>query len=296
MSGAQRCGYIGLVGRANVGKSTLLNRLVGQQLSITAPKPQTTRHRILGIHTRGSVQMLFVDTPGLHETRRNALNRVLNRTALAVVEEVDCLVLVVQMPHVTEADKALLARLQTVGQPLVVALNKIDRVAKPELLPALEVLGALAPNAHIVPISARTGENVERLEGILEAYMPVRAFAYPPDQLSDRSQRFFVAEIVREQLTRQLAQELPYELSVETEQFIEHDDSVEVSVLIWVGRDSQKGIVVGRNGETLKRVGTLARRRMADLLGKRVHLSTWVKVKKGWVDDERALHNLGYDS
>jgi GTP-binding protein Era len=296
VSDKQRCGYIGLVGRPNVGKSTLLNRIVGQDLSITAPKPQTTRHRILGIHTRGDVQMLFVDTPGLHEARRNALNRVLNRTALAVAEEVDCLVLVVQMPRVTDADRTLLARLHTDGRTLVIALNKIDRVAKTELLPALQELGTLAPDAQIVPVSARSGENVERLEELLAAHLPERAFVYPADQLSDRSQRFFVAEIVREQLTRQLEQELPYELSVETEQFIEHDTSVEVSVLIWVGRDSQKGIVVGRNGETLKKVGTLARRRMADLLGKRVHLSTWVKVKQGWVDDERALHRLGYDS
>jgi len=296
VSDAQRCGYIGLVGRPNVGKSTLLNRIMGQELSITAAKPQTTRHRILGIHTRGDVQMLFVDTPGLHDVRRNALNRVLNRTALAVVEEVDCLVLVAQMPRITDADRALLTRLQTNRQTLIIALNKIDRVAKPALLPVLQELGALAPSAQIVPLSARSGENVERLEELLVAQIPERAFVYPADQLSDRSQRFFVAEIVREQLTRQLEQELPYELSVETEQFVEHDTSVEVSVLIWVGRDSQKGIVVGRNGETLKKVGTLARRRMSDLLGKRVHLSTWVKVKRGWVDDERALHSLGYDS
>jgi len=296
VSEAQRCGYIGLVGRPNVGKSTLLNRILGQELSITAAKPQTTRHRILGIHTRGNVQMLFVDTPGLHDVRRNALNRVLNRTALAVVEEVDCVVLVVQMPRIIDADRKLLSRLQNNGHTLIIALNKIDRVAKTELLPVLQELGDLAPDVQIVPLSARGGENVERLENMLVAQMPERAFVYPADQLTDRSERFFVAEIVREQLTRQLHQELPYELSVETEQFIEHGDSVEVSVLIWVGRDSQKGIVVGRNGETLKQVGTLARRRMADLLGKRVHLSTWVKVKQGWVDDERALHNLGYDS
>jgi len=296
VSEAQRCGYIGLVGRANVGKSTLLNRILGQELSITAAKPQTTRHRILGIHTRGNVQMLFADTPGLHDIRRNALNRVLNRTALAVVEEVDCVVLVVQMPRIIDADKKLLSRLQNNGHTLVIALNKIDRVAKTELLPVLQELGTLAPHVQIVPLSARSGENVERLENVLVAQLPERGFVYPADQLTDRSERFFVAEIVREQLTRQLHQELPYELSVETEQFIEHGDSVEVSVLIWVGRDSQKGIVVGRDGETLKQVGTLARRRMADLLGKRVHLSTWVKVKQGWVDDERALHNLGYDS
>ncbi len=296
MSGATRCGYIGLVGRANVGKSTLLNRLVGEKLSITAAKPQTTRHRIVGIHTRDDVQMLFVDTPGLHQARHTALNRVLNRTALAVAEEVDCLVMVVQMPRITDADKTLLARLYGARESLVIALNKIDRASKPALLPVLEQLSGLAPHADIVPLSARTGENVERLEELLRERMPQQAFVYPPDQLSDRSQRFFVAEIVREQLTRQLAQELPYELSVETERFIEHEESVEVHVLIWVGRDSQKGIVVGRNGETLKRVGTLARRRMVELLGKPVHLSTWVKVKQGWVDDERALHNLGYDA
>ena len=296
MSGATRCGYIGLVGRANVGKSTLLNRLVGEKLSITAAKPQTTRHRIVGIHTRDDVQMLFVDTPGLHQARHTALNRVLNRTALAVAEEVDCRVMVVQMPRITDADKTLLARLYGARESLVIALNKIDRASKPALLPVLEQLSGLAPHADIVPLSARTGENVERLEELLRERMPQQAFVYPPDQLSDRSQRFFVAEIVREQLTRQLAQELPYELSVETERFIEHEESVEVHVLIWVGRDSQKGIVVGRNGETLKRVGTLARRRMVELLGKPVHLSTWVKVKQGWVDDERALHNLGYDA
>lgn len=291
----QHCGYIGLVGRSNVGKSTLLNRMVGEKLSITAPKPQTTRHRIVGIHTRGDVQMLFVDTPGLHDARHTALNRVLNRTALAVAEEVDCVVLVVQMPRITDADKNLLTRLSA-RDSLVIALNKIDRASKPALLPVLEELGALAPDADIVPVSARSGENIDRLQELLRVRMPERAFVYPPDQLSDRSQRFFVAEIVREQLTRQLDQELPYALSVETEQFIEHEDSVEVRVLIWVERESQKGIVVGRNGETLKRVGTLARRRMVALLGKPVHLSTWVKVKQGWVDDERALHNLGYDA
>ena len=296
MSGVQRCGYIGLIGRANVGKSTLLNRMVGEELSITTPKPQTTRHRIVGIHTHDDVQMLFVDTPGLHDARHTALNRVLNRTALAVAEEVDCVVLVVQMPRITDADKNLLARLRNARDSFVIALNKIDRASKPALLPVLEELGRLAPSAEIVPVSARSGENVDRLQELLRARMPERAFVYPPDQLSDRSQRFFVAEIVREQLTRQLDQELPYALSVETEQFVEHEDSVEVRVLIWVERDSQKGIVVGRQGETLKRVGTLARRRMVDFLGKPVHLSTWVKVKQGWVDDERALHNLGYDA
>lgn len=296
MSGEQRCGFVGLVGRPNVGKSTLLNRILGQELSITAAKPQTTRHRIVGIHSRGEVQMVFVDTPGLHEARRNALNRVLNRTALSVIEEADCLVQVMQMPRITEADRALLKRLTPNAQALVVALNKIDRVPRAALLPVLEELGALAPDAQIVPVSARSGENLERLEALLQAQMPRCPFIYPADQLSDRSERFFVAEIVREQLTRQLGQELPYALSVETEGFVERDTGVEVSVLIWVERDSQKGIVVGRNGETLKRIGTLARRRMVELLGKRVHLTTWVKVKQGWVDDERALRALGYDT
>ena len=295
MDDQQRCGYVALVGRPNVGKSTLLNRILDYPLSITADKPQTTRHRILGIHTVDNTQLLFIDTPGLHESRRNALNRVLNRTAYAALEDVDCVAVLIEAPRITSEDELLLEKICSGDREVLLVLNKIDRTSREALLTLLERLGKLAPGAEIVPVSARSGTNVERLVEVLSERMPQRAFEFDADQLSDRNERFFIAELVREQLTRALAQELPYELTVETERFTEHEDRVEIDVLIWVERDSQKGIVVGRQGETLKRVGTRARQKMSRMLGKRVHLSTWVKVKKGWVDDERALRSLGYD-
>ncbi len=290
----RRAGHVGIVGRPNVGKSTLLNRLLGMRLSITASKPQTTRHRILGIHTRGDVQVAYVDTPGLHGERRSALNRVLNRTALAVIEDVDCVLAVVQAPRLLAADRSLLARLAD-RRHLVVVVNKIDGVAREVVLPLLAEAGAAAPHAEIVPVSARRGDNVERLEQVIEAQLPEQDFLYEAGQLTDRNERFFVAELVREQLTRELGQELPYALSVETERFVEHPGHVEIHVLIWVERESQKGIVVGHQGRTLKKIGTAARHTIAEFLGRGVHLSTWVKVKQGWVDDERALRGLGYD-
>ena len=291
-----RCAYVALVGRPNVGKSTLLNRLVGQKISITASKPQTTRHNIVGISTRGDLQLLYVDTPGLHRHTPRALNRYLNRTASSVVGATDAVVQVVEALRWTEEDEAVADLLAAVPlEQRLLAANKVDTVAdKRELLPYLAKLGEQGRYAEIVPLSARTGSNLEALEGALQQRAPERPFLYPVDQVSDVSQRFLAAELVREKLTRLLRQELPYSLTVEVERFEERDGLVRIGAVIWVERFGQKGIVIGQDGRLLREAGKQARLDLERALDKRVFLETWVKVREGWADDERALRSLGY--
>jgi len=291
-----RCAYVALVGRPNVGKSTLLNRLVGQKISITASKPQTTRHNIVGISTRGDLQLLYVDTPGLHRHTPRALNRYLNRTASSVVGATDAVVQVVEALRWTEEDEAVADLLAAVPlEQRLLAANKVDTVAdKRELLPYLAKLGEQGRYAEIVPLSARTGSNLEALEGALQQRAPERPFLYPVDQVSDVSQRFLAAELVREKLTRLLRQELPYSLTVEVERFEERDGLVRIGAVIWVERLGQKGIVIGQDGRLLREAGKQARLDLERALDKRVFLETWVKVREGWADDERALRSLGY--
>lgn len=290
-----RCGYIALVGRPNVGKSTLLNRLLGQKLSITADKPQTTRHRIVGIKTVEDAQLLYVDTPGLHTDARKAMNRYLNRAAGSALHDVDVIVMVMEAQKWTDDDQAVLDRLREASAPVFAVVNKVDRLKdKAALLPFLEALSQRFAFEEIVPVSAQTGSNVERLEQTLKERLPEGEPVYEADQLTDRSSRFLAAEMIREKLTRRLQRELPYALTVEIEQFKDVDGVLHIDGLIWVERESQKSIVIGKSGAMLKEVGRQARADMEKMFGAKVYLRLWVKAKEGWSDDERSLKNLGY--
>jgi GTP-binding protein Era len=290
-----RCGYIALVGRPNVGKSTLLNRLLGQKISITSKRPQTTRHRIIGIKTGGSSQQVYVDTPGLHHYNGRAMNRHMNRAATQALADVDVVVFLVEGLRWTADDDLVLEKLGRVDCPVVLAVNKVDLIAdKESLLPGLQELSGRYAFAQIIPVSAGKGDNVAELEACVEALLPESPPFYPEEQVTDRSERFLVAERVREKLFRSLGKELPYGLTVEVEQFRREQRIVHIHALIWVERQSQKSIVVGRQGQVLKAVGRQARLEIEELLGSKVNLKLWVKVKEGWADDERALRSLGY--
>ncbi len=290
-----KCGYIALVGRPNVGKSTLLNRILGQKISITSRRPQTTRHRVLGIKTHDSAQLIYVDTPGIHNFSGRAMNRHMNRTASSVLHDVDIVVFMVEGPRWNEDDELVLDKLGAINCPVILAVNKIDLTPKrEELLPKLQELGEKYPFEHIIPISADRGENIAALEAAIEKLLPVAAAMFPHDQVTDRSVRFLAAELVREKLFRRLGRELPYGLSVEIESFKTEPKITHIHALIWVERKSQKNIVIGKQGRVLKEVGIEARRDIEALIETRVNLKLWVKVKEGWADDERALRSLGY--
>lgn len=291
-----RCGYVAILGRPNVGKSTLLNRLLGQKISITSPRPQTTRHRILGISTRPEAQLVYIDTPGLHRGGRRAVNRIMNRTAAGVLEEADVAVFVVEALAWKQEDEHVLELLNSAGVPVVLVINKIDRVDdKARLLPYIEDLRGRHAFAEIVPVSAAKGLQVAELEDVLARLLPEAAALFPEDQITDRSERFIAAELVREQLMRRLGQELPYAVAVQIEDYKEEEGLVSIAALIWVERESHKAIVIGRGGRMLKQIGHDARLEMERMLGTRVFLQLWVKVKENWSDDERALRGLGYE-
>jgi GTP-binding protein Era len=295
MGPGYRCGYIALVGRPNVGKSTLLNRLLGQKISITSKRPQTTRHRILGIKTGETAQFIYVDTPGLHRYSGRAMNRQMNRAASQALRDVDVVVFIVEGLRWTADDELVLKELERVRCPVVLAVNKVDLISdKSALLPALQALSEKRPFDQIIPLSAVRGDNIEQLEACVEALLPESAPFYPGDQVTDRSERFLVAERVREKLFRKLGKELPYGLTVEVEDFRREAHIVHIHALIWVERQGQKNIVIGRQGRVLKEVGREARLDIEQLLGCKVNLKLWVKVKEGWADDERALRSLGY--
>lgn len=290
-----RCGYVALVGRPNVGKSTLMNHLIGQKISITSSKPQTTRHRIIGIKTEADYQAVFVDTPGLHLNAKKAVNRYMNRTAKSTLADVDLIIFVVEAGRWTEDDDNVLRQVRAAEVPVVLAVNKIDHIKdKAELLPLLQNLGRKMDFAALVPVSALRRNNLDELEKVVAQHLPENAPLYAEDQITDRSSRFLAAEIVREKLMRTLGQELPYELTVEIEQFKEEDGLLNIAAVIWIERDSQKPIVIGKGGSVLKKVGQLARTDMERLFDSKVYLQLWVKVKEGWSDDERALSSLGY--
>lgn len=291
----QRCGYVAIVGRPNVGKSTLLNHILGQKLAITSRKPQTTRHTMLGIKTEGDNQAVYVDTPGLHKENEKALNRYMNKTATNALRDVDVVVFVVDRNRWTEEDELVLGKVKLSKEPVIVAVNKIDRLEdKKELLPHLEWLHAQLPDAQIVPISSLHSQNLETLEKLINQCLPEGEHFYPEDQLTDRSSRFLAAEIVREKITRQLGAELPYQVNVEVEQFKQQGAVLHIHALILVERDGQKKILIGDKGERIKRIGQEARIDMETLFDSKVMLNLWVKVKRGWSDDERAMRSLGY--
>jgi GTPase len=291
-----RCGYIALVGRPNVGKSTLLNCLLGQKVSITSRRPQTTRHRILGIKTLPGAQAIYVDTPGFHDKGTRLLNRYLNRTAEAVIEEVDLILFVTEACRFTADDEWILHRLRKREVPTLLVLNKIDRIIdKSCLLPSIADLSKRMAFAAIVPLSAQRQKNVAALEQKVFELLPTGPMVYPGDQLTDRSERFLVAEIIREKLTRHLGQELPYALTVVVDLFEEQTNLYRIAATVFVERSGQKAIVVGKGGEGLKKIGQEARLDMERLLGSKVFLDLWVKVRMGWSDNERLLHSFGYD-
>lgn len=291
-----RCGYVAIVGRPNVGKSTLLNHILGQKISITSRKPQTTRNNVVGIKTEGDVQIMFVDTPGMHLGQQKAINRYMNRAASTAVKDVDVVVFVVDRFIWTEEDEAVAEKLQHVSCPIILAVNKVDQIDDKEtLLPHLEQLSQKLTLAEIIPLSALRNMNLDRLEQLIIERLPEGLHMYPEDQITDRSSRFMAAEIVREKITRQLGDELPYEMAVEIEEFKQEGNMLHISALILVERDGQKRILIGDKGERIKLIGTQARMDMEKLFDLKIMLKLWVKVKSGWSDDERALRSLGYN-
>lgn len=293
----KRCGYIAISGRPNVGKSTLLNRLIGQKLSITAHKPQTTRHALLGINTVGDTQFVYIDTPGIHGGGKRTLNRVLNKTASSAATGADVMVLVVQALVWNEDDDLALEVVKRQQKPWILAINKVDRVnPKERLLPWMQELNAVAEADVVIPISATKGSNVEQLETEIVKRLPEADFMFDEETLTDRSSRFLASELVREQLTRFLSQELPYSVSVEIEKFEQTSRITKISCVIWVEKQSQKSIVIGKGGSGLKEMGSRARREMEKLFDTKIHLELWVKVKDGWSDDAAMIRNLGYEA
>jgi GTP-binding protein Era len=291
-----RSGFVALVGRPNVGKSTLLNRLVGQKISITSRRPQTTRHRILGIKTENAYQIVFVDTPGLHAAQPRAMNRYLNRAAADSLADIDVVVFLTDGTRWQDDDDWVLQKLQNLDCPVIAAVNKVDRIADKEtLLPFMQMLAGKREFAEIIPLSARTGDRLAALEAAVLRYLPVSSPLYDEDQVTDRSQRFLAAELVREKLFRRLGDEIPYGLTVEIESFREEKNLLRIHALIWVEKASHKPIVIGHKGTLLREVGREAREDMQEAFGQKVFLQLWVKVKEGWADDERALQSLGYD-
>ena len=295
MNSPFRCGYVALVGRPNVGKSTLLNRILGQKISITSRRPQTTRHRVLGIKTGRDAQLVYVDTPGIHDYSGRAMNRHMNRTASSVLTDVDVVVFMVDGFKWTRDDELVLSKLEAIDCPVMLVINKIDLLAnRAELLPRLQALGDKRAFEQVVPISATKGDNIQVLEDAIEQLLPEAPAMFPEDQVTDRPVRFLAAELVREKLFRKLGRELPYGLTVEIESFRTEAGVTHIHALIWVERKSQKSIVIGRQGRVLKEVGTEARKDIEALIDAKVNLKLWVKIKEGWADDERALHSLGY--
>ena len=290
-----RCGLVTLAGRPNVGKSTLLNRLVGQKISITSARAQTTRHRLLGIKTTGHAQIIYVDTPGLHTDNKGMMNRYLNRVADASLQGVDCVVLLIAASGWTKEDGHALERVARQGIPVILAINKLDELKdRRRLLPLIDESGRKMAFADIVPVSARTGANADELEKTILKYLPEQPPLYPADQVTDRSERFLAAELVREQIFRGFGQEVPYATTVSVEKFKRVKGALHIEATIWVEKEGQKPILIGKDGQRLKTVGSRARLAMQKLFDTKVHLNLWVKVREGWSDDERTLRSLGY--
>ena len=290
-----RTGYVAIVGRPNVGKSTLLNRLVGQKLSITSRKPQTTRQRITGIVTLDHAQILFVDTPGFQRKHASALNRSMNRSVTQALSDVVAVLMVIEADHFSEEDREIMAMLPA-NKPVLLAVNKTDRLKERlELLPFIEKVAKHRAFDEIIPVSASKGHAIGPLCKVIAKYLPVAPAIYTDDEITESSERFLAAEMVREKLFRLLGDELPYICAVSIERFVMEGRMRRISASIIVDKDSHKGIVVGTKGSRLREIGTLARLDMEKLFDGKVHLELWVRVKGGWSDDDRALKQLGYD-
>ncbi len=294
---AHRCGLVAVIGRPNVGKSTLINAVMGRKVSIVTAKPQTTRHRILAVFNAPDTQIIFVDTPGLHRKAGKAMNRLMNRTAANALADADLLLFVSDATRWTEEDDDVLKRLKSCRAPVIALLNKVDKVhPKEKLFDALGLMASRYDFAEIVPISAHKHDNLDQLMAMIPAYLPESPALFPEDMYTDRSDEFHAAEVIREKLTLLLHQELPYGLSVQVERYLTDESGATINAVIWVERDSQKGIVVGKNGSVLKKVGRAARLEIAEQLQCPVHLELWVKVKSNWADNEKDLLTLGYDA
>jgi GTP-binding protein Era len=288
-----RCGYVALVGKPNTGKSTLMNALVGEKLSITAHRPQTTRHQILGIKTSPEYQCIFVDTPGIHDSNQKAIHRYMNRAATSMLDDSDLICVLLDVSSFNQDDEKILQRVSRFNKVLIV-LNKIDQKSRDACLPLMQKISLQVPDFECVPVSALKGENLDYLEKLIVTRLPVAVPQFPADQLTDKSMRFIGAEIIREKLFRVLKQELPYSITVSIDHYLEETDITRISATIWVERKSQKSIVIGKNGSLLKKVGTLARGDIERLIDARVYLQLWVKVRADWADDEQALAAFGY--
>lgn len=293
----QHCGFVAIVGRPNVGKSTLLNQLLGQKVSITSRKAQTTRHRIVGIDTQDNDQIIYIDTPGLHIEEKRAINRLMNRAASSSIGDVELVIFVVEGTHWNDDDEMVANKLKDCKCPVLLVINKIDNVIdKTQLLPHIQEISQKVNYLDVVPISAEKGDGVDIIKKIVKTHLPEGEHHFPEDYITDRSQRFMASEIIREKLMRFLGDELPYSVTVEIEQFKvdERNGMYRINGLILVERDGQKKMVIGNKGEKIKKIGIEARKDMQTFFDNKVHLELWVKVKAGWADDERALRSLGY--
>jgi GTPase len=292
---AHRSGHVAVIGRPNVGKSTLVNALVGAKVSITSNRPQTTRHRLLGIATFEHGQLLLVDTPGIHREQKRAMNRWMNRAARGALEGVDAALLVIEAGRWDDEDTLAYDALREAGIPVVLAVNQVDRIKdKTTLLPFLAKVSEGREFASVHPVSALKRKGLEPLVDSLLALLPEQPPLYAEDEITDKSQRFLAGELVREQLMRLLGAELPYATTVEIERFVEEGRMLRIGAVIWVEREGQKAIVIGKGGERLREIGSRAREQMERLFGAKVFLETWVRVREGWSDDEAALRTLGY--
>ena len=291
-----RCGFVAVIGRPNVGKSTLINAIMGKKISIVTHKPQTTRHRILAVHTEGDTQIVFVDTPGIHRKAVKAMNRLMNRTAANALADADLVLFVAEATHWTEEDDDVVYRFRSTETPVIAVLNKVDRVhPKERLLEAIAALSKRHEFAEIIPVSALKKDNLDALMAVIPSFLPESPPLFPQEMQTDRSAEFQAAEVIREKLTLMLHQEVPYGLTVQIERYESDNDRLTINAVIWVDRDSQKGIVVGKGGNVLKTVGQSARLELREQLGCRVHLELWVKVKDNWSDSEQDLMRLGYE-
>ncbi|MFT6408144.1 MAG: GTP-binding protein Era [Arenicella sp.] len=303
MSKDFKFGFVTIIGKPNAGKSTLMNRIIGQKISITSDRPQTTRHRILGIHTDDEKQIVFVDTPGIHsvlkKSNRKTINRVINKTAISSIDGVDAVCLMITATGWTDGDRHVLQALQDVKIPVILLINKLDKLKSVnDVLPLIAESAELYDFAEIVPVCAiaKSGaDNVDRLMEVLTSYLPDQPAGFDEDQITDRSFRFLVSELVREQLFRRLGDELPYATAVEVVDFQIKDGKAQIGADIWVEKDSHKAMVIGKGGEALKKIGTYARMNCETLLDKKVFLELFVKVRSGWSDNARDLYSLGYD-
>lgn len=290
-----KCGYVALIGRPNVGKSTLMNHLIGQKISITSRKPQTTRHRIFGIKTSQAGQLVFIDTPGIHQAEKKALNQYLNKTASSALAGVNVIVWLLDRLAWRDDDALIFSKLNPTETPVVLVLNKVDKIKnKPLILDFFNAAKKRFPFHAMLPLSALQGTNLQQFENTLLDLFPESGLLYPEEQITDRSMRFMAAEIVREKLTRRLGDELPYAITVEIERYEEQQNITKIYAIIWVEKSTQKSIVIGKQGEMLKKIGSDARVDIEKLIAKKVYLRCWVKVKKGWSNNERALQSLGF--